>query len=309
MKRLAVAAALLAVVPGMARASFYGRHQKALPVPGTPSDVGPVTGADIDIIENLGEHVPHGLSFVDGHGAKVALDDVLARGKPVLLTLGYYHCPKLCNMIHEGLAKAVREAKLEPGRDFVGLAVSFDPQEDPKSANTEQGRLLRALQHPDRADWPFVMMGTLGGPPNPPATGSGGPPPPAPPAGDPSAVKRLADAVGFRYKYDDTYKMFAHSAVTVVLGPTGIISRYLYGVDFSPRDLRLAVVEAGGGRVGTSLDRLLLACFVYDPMAQRYTPFAVAFVRIGAFLCFLALAGLLAVLWRREFLMRRRRLA
>jgi len=309
LKRLAVAAALLAVIPGVARASFYGRHQKALPVLGTPSDVGPVTGADIDIIENLGQRVPHGLTFTDGHGDKVALDEVLARGKPVLLTLGYYHCPKLCNMIHEGLAKAIRDAKLEAGRDFVGLAVSFDPKEDPKSANTEQGRLLRALQHPEKADWPFVMMGTLGGSPNPPATGSGGPSPPAPNAVDTSTVKRLADSVGFRYKYDDTYKMFAHSAVTVVLGPTGIISRYLYGVEFSARDLRLAVVEASGGRVGTSLDRLLLACFVYDPMAQRYTPFAVAFVRIGAFLCFLALAGLLAVLWRRELVMRRRRLA
>jgi protein SCO1/2 len=179
----------------------------------------------------------------------------------------------------------MRIAKLEPGRDFVGLAVSVDPKEDPKSANTQQGRLLRALQHPQRNDWPFVMG----------------------PAGDASAAQALAKSVGFRYKYDESSKQFAHSAVALVLSPTGIISRYLYGVDFPPRDLRLVLVEASGGRVGTSLDRVLLACFRYDPMAQRYTPYAAAFVRIGAMLSFLALLTLMAVLWRREIVMRRRR--
>jgi protein SCO1/2 len=278
----------LTMVCGWAQASsFYGRHQKALPAVGTPSDLGPVKGVDIDIIENLGERVPRGLVFTDGHGQRVALDDVLARGKPVLLTLGYYHCPMLCNLVHEGLAKSILAAKLVPGRDFIGLAVSFDPKEDPKSANTNQARLLRFLQHEARADWPFVLDNTP----------------------DAAVAATLARGVGFRYKYDDGSKQFAHSALALVLSPTGVISRYLYGVDFPARDLRLAIVEAGGGRVGTSFDRVLLACFRYDPMAQRYTPYAVAFVRIGAGLCFMALATLLAVLWRRELLMRRRRLA
>jgi protein SCO1 len=288
-----IALGALSALPGQARASFYGSHQK-VPVLGTPTDLGPVSAADIDIIENLGQRVPRGLTFIDGHGARVALDDELARGKPILLTLGYYHCPMLCNLVHEGLAKSVRSARLEPGRDFVGLAVSVDPREDPRSANTQQGRLLRALQHPDRRDWPFVMApaGTTGG---------------GPPAGQLPAPQALARAVGFRYKYDEKSKQFAHSALALVLSPSGIVSRYLYGVEFPPRDLRLALVEAGGGRVGTTLDRVLLACFRYDPMAQRYTPFAVAFVRIGAFMSFLALATLLAVLWRRELVMRRRR--
>jgi protein SCO1/2 len=286
MRRLMlVLAGLLAA--GSAQAQFYGRHQKALPAVGTPSDLGPVSGADIDIIENLGQRIPKGLVFTDGHGAKVAVDDLLARGKPVLLTLGYYHCPMLCNLVHEGLARSILAAKLVPGRDFVGLAVSFDPKEDPKSANTNQARLLRFIQHEARADWPFALDTTPGA----------------------AAAVALARSVGFRYKYDDTSKQFAHSALALVLGPTGVISRYLYGVDFPPRDLRMAIVEASGGRVGTSLDKVLLACFRYDPMAQRYTPYAVAFVRIGAGLSFLALATLLAILWRREFVMRRRRLA
>jgi protein SCO1/2 len=290
--RLALAAlVILAAAPGVARASFYGKHTGPLPAIGTPSDKGPVSAVDIDIIENLGQRVPRGLRFVDGHGATVSVDELLARGKPLLVTLGYYHCPMLCNLVHEGLAKAIRDGGLQPGRDFLGLAVSVDPDEDPKSANTQQGRLLRALQHERKDDWSFVM-GTVRQSPD---------------RGPDPDVKRLAESVGFRYKYDPASKLFAHSAVAFVLSPGGIISRYLYNVEFKARDLRFALVEASGGKVGTSLDRVLLSCFKYDPMTHRYTPFAEAFVRIGAMLSFLALVGLLAVLWRREWVMSRRR--
>lgn len=278
----------LLLAPALARASFYGPQHGPLPQIGPQSAQGPVSQADIDIIENIGQRVPAGLVFTDGHGGKVALDEVLARGKPVLLTLGYFHCPMLCNLVHEGLAKAIKEAKLVLGQDFNGLAVSIDPNEDPKSANTNQARLLRFLMRDDRNAWPFVM-GTS-------ATGE-------------QAPHTLAQAVGFRYKYDPTSKLFAHSALAVVLTPRGIISRYMYEVKYSARDLRLAIVEGGEGRVGTALDRVLLACFKYDPMAHRYTPYAVAFVRIGAMLSFIALFSLLAVLWRRELVMRRRRTA
>jgi protein SCO1/2 len=293
MKRGLLLGCALALLAGPANASFYGKKHGPLPPVGNASVQGPVGPADIDIIENLGQKVPRGLVFTDGHGQPVALDELLGRGKPVLVTLGYYHCPMLCNLVHEGLAKAVRGAKLSPGRDFVGLAVSVDPNEDPKSANTNQARLLRFLQHEERKDWVFTMGSVKG------ASNEAGM----------EAVRALADAVGFRYKYDPQSKQFAHSAVAFVLSPDGKIARYLYGVDFPPRDLRFALVEASGGRVGTSLDRVLLACFRYDPMTQRYTPFAAAFVRIGAGLSFCALAGLLIVLWRRELLMRRRRLA
>jgi protein SCO1 len=140
------------------------------------------------------------------------------------------------------------------------------------------------------SNWPFLM-------PDPLVAGA---------AADAQAA-RLADAIGFRYKYDDKSKQFAHAAVAFVLTPEGKISRYLYGVTFKPRDLRFALVEASGGRVGTTLDRVLLTCFKYDPMTQTYTPFVFGFVRIGALLSFAALAGLLAVLWRREWLMKKAR--
>jgi protein SCO1/2 len=138
---------------------------------------------------------------------------------------------------------------------------------------------------PDDGLWPFLL--------------------PAP--GHEKDVERLAESVGFRYKYDPKSRQFAHSAVVVVLTPAGKVSRYLYDVKYKPRDLRFALVEASGGRVGTTLDRVLLTCFKYDPMTQGYTPYAFGFVRIGALLSAAALATLLAILWRREWLNRRRR--
>ena len=287
LRAAAVAAVVVLGPAGAAQASFYGRKTAGGVNQAATTNQGPVQPADIDIIENLGQKVPAGLTFTDGRGGKVELDKMLGQGKPVVVTLGYYKCPMLCNLVHEGLAKGIKTAKMQPGKDFLGLAVSINPDEDPKSANTQQARLLRYLQHDNRADWPFVLDRS-------PET---------------AAAVSLAKAVGFRYKYDPESKQFAHAAVAFVLTPSGTIARYIYGVDFPARDLRLALVEASGGRVGTSLDRIILSCFKYDPMAKRYTPYAMAFVRIGAGLCFLALVGLLAVLWRRELVMRRRRLA
>ncbi len=281
--------AVLATVVGPGRASAYFRNRG--PIANVAAGQGRFSDSDINIIENLGQRVPAGLTFLDGHGKKVALDDLLASRQPVLLTLGYYRCPLLCNLVHEGLAKGLKSAGMMPGRDFQGLAVSIDPQDDPKTALTNQRRLLRALTDktdgnmPDDGRWPFLL--------------------PAP--GQEKDVERLAESVGFRYKYDPKSRQFAHAAVALVLTPGGKISRYLYGVDFKPRDLRFSLVEASGGRVGTTLDRVLLTCFKYDPMTQAYTPYAFGFVRIGALLSAAALATLLAILWRREWLNRRRR--
>ena len=294
------AAMLLPALAGPAAA--YNRHR---PVVNTAPRADGFSDSDITVIENLGQRVPRGLSFVDGHGGRVSVDSLLNQGKPLLVTLGYYRCPQLCTLVHSGLAKGLKEAGLVLGQDFLGLSVSVDPKEDPKSAVTHQRQLLRALamagdgaqvrqavneEAGATSKWPFLM-------PDPLVSGV---------AAEAQAA-RLADAVGFRYKYDDKSKQFAHAAVAFVLTPEGTISRYLYGVSFKPRDLRFALVEAGGGRVGTTLDRVLMTCFKYDPMTQTYTPFVFGFVRIGALLSFAALAGLLAVLWRREWLMKKAR--
>ena len=224
---------------------------------------------DIDVIEHIGERVPTGLTFADEAGRSVTLASLLGRGKPLL----------------DGLVKAGSASGLGLGKDFLALDVSIDPTEDPKLLVSTQRRVLELAGKGTAAgDWPFWR-----------SAGDGG-----------AAARALADAVGFRYKYDPDSKQYAHEAVAFVLTPEGTISRYLYGVEYPPRDFRLAVVEAGGGRVGTSFDKVVLSCYRYDPATRRYAPFVMAFMRIGAGLVFIALCTLLTVLWRKEIAMRKR---
>jgi protein SCO1/2 len=196
----------------------------------------------------------------------------------------------LCSLVLDGLAKAMKGSGLSPGKDFQAVSISIDPEEDPKLARDTRARMLRAVGVPDAPDgvrsglWPFAL-------------------------GDSVGSRSLADAVGFKYVYDSQSRQFAHAAVAFVLTPEGRVSRYLYGVDVLARDFRLALVEAGGGKVGTSFDRVLLSCFKYDPINRRYAPFVMGFMRIGAGLVFISLATLLTVLWRKELVMRRRRVA
>ena len=241
---------------------------------------------DIDVIEHLGDRVPN-LSFTDGASNQVSLASLLGKGKPILVTLGYHRCPMLCGLVLDGLVKAARASGLKVGKDFYAVDVSIDPAEDAKLLEQTQKRVLSLAGSDNTADWPFWSSVSDGG----------------------EAARKLADAVGFRYKYDPQSKQFAHDAVAFVLTPEGVVARYLYGVDYPARDFRMAIVEAGGGRVGTSFDKVLMSCYRYDPAKRRYAPFVMGFMRIGAGTVCLALIGLLAVLWRREFVMKKQRQA
>ena len=242
---------------------------------------------DIDVIEHLGDRVAGELSYADGAGTPVRLDSLLNRGKPVLVTLGYHRCPMLCGLVLDGLVKAAAASGLKLGKDFFAVDVSIDPAEDATLLAQTQKRVLTLAGSNNAADWPFWS-----------SVGDGG-----------AAARKLADAVGFRYKYDPTSKQFAHDAVAFVLTPDGVVARYLYGVDYPARDFRMAIVEASGGRVGTSFDKVLMSCYRYDPAKRRYAPFVMGFMRIGAGLVFLSLVGLLSILWRKELVMKRQRQA
>jgi protein SCO1/2 len=243
---------------------------------------------DIDVIEHLGERVPDSLVFSDPAGRPARLESLLHRGKPVLVTLGYHRCPMLCGLVLDGLTKAMTGSRLELGKDLLAVDISIDPAEEPKLTTDTQARVLKLAggkgAPADASLWPFWLSNTDGG----------------------AAARALADAVGFHYKYDAESKQFAHEAVAFVLTPEGIIARYLYGVEYAARDFRMAVVEASGGRAGTSLDKVVLSCFRYDPVTRRYAPFVFGFVRIGALMVFFALATLLTVLWRKELAMKKR---
>ena len=272
---------LLAAASGGRADASERRLEPAFPVGGEQ----PLAALqDVDVIEHLGDRIPSGLTFRDPDGRKIEIDAMLG-GRPILVTLGYYRCPMLCNLVLDGLAKAMKGSGLFPGKDFQAVSISIDAHEDAKLARETRDRMLRTIGgDPDPGRWPFLL-------------------------GDAVQSPALAEAVGFRYAYDSLSKQFAHAAVAFVLTPDGRVSRYLYGVDVLARDFRLAMVEAGGGKVGTSFDRVLLSCFKYDPINRRYAPYVMGFMRIGAGLVFVALATLLTVLWRKELVMRRGRVA
>jgi protein SCO1/2 len=188
----------------------------------------------------------------------------------------------------DGLVKAMKDTGLVLGRDLLAVDVSIDPTEDVTLAKATQKRVVDAIGGgKTAADFPFWLSTKDNG----------------------AAVRALAESVGFRYKYDEQSKQYAHEAVTFLVSPGGVISRYLYGVEYSSRDFKLAVIEAGDSRVGTSFDKVMLACYKYDPVTRRYAPFVFGFMRIGAGLVFVALATLMGTLWRKELQMRKRRVA
>jgi protein SCO1/2 len=282
-RRAALAAALPWLLASAGRTAGAAEHNGPAPFP-PEAEQTLAALQDVDVVEHLGERVPAGLVFRTPDGQKAELDAVLGRG-PILVTLGYYRCPMLCSLVLDGLVKAMKQSGMLPGREFQAVSISIDPDEDAGLARQTQARIVGAVGGGVSAgDWPFWL-------------------------GDATGSRMLAEAVGFKYVYDSKSKQFAHDAVSFVLTSDGRISRYLYGVDVLPRDFRLALVEAGGGRVGTSFDRLLLSCFQYDPVNRRYAPFVFGFMRIGAGLVFLMLATLMTVLWRKELVMRKRRVA
>jgi protein SCO1/2 len=284
-RRLATVAALATTVVAVAGAGDARAEKPKIVFPqGAEQSLSALQ--DIDVIEHLGERVPAGLAFTDVGGRPVQLESLFGRGLPVLVTLGYHRCPMLCGLVLDGIVKAAAASGLKLGKDFLAVDVSIDPAEDTKLLTATQRRVLELAGGGATTDhWPFWMSATDNG----------------------AAAQKLAEAVGFRYKYDPTSRQFAHDAVAFVLTPEGTIARYLYGVDYPARDFRMAVVEASGGRVGTSFDKVIQSCYSYDPATRRYAPFMMGFMRIGALTCFAALATLLIVLWRKEIAMRKRR--
>jgi len=246
-----------------------------LKAPGAEGDLPPpLQGVDIE--ERLGARVPERSVFLDQDGKPVHLGDYLGKGKPVVVALVYYECPMLCGLVLGGMARGMKETGLVLGQDYQALSVSFDPREKPAEALVRQKGLLQSLDRADAKDaWPFLV-------------------------GLEKDSRSLAEAVGFHYKFDEETKQYAHAAAIFVLTPDGRVSRYLYGIEFPGRDLRLALVEAAGGRIGTSFDRFLLTCYRYDPMARKYVPYAMGMVRAGALLVLFGLAGALVFYWRRE---------
>jgi protein SCO1/2 len=229
----------------------------------------------VDVQEHLGEMIPKDLRFTDVEGREVKLGDVLSKTKPTLLTLVYYNCPMLCNLVLNAQVQSMRELGLELGRDYEAVTVSIDPEDTPAQSTERRRRHLQSMGKPESAPWHFF-------------TGTDG------------EIRRLADTVGFKYTYDASTKQYAHPAVVHVLTPEGSVSRYLYGTSFPPKDMKLAILEAANGRVGTSFDQIVMSCFKYDTASRRYGFYIFGFIRLGGMMVFCALATMLIYFWRRE---------
>jgi protein SCO1/2 len=272
MRRAAFLAFAVSLAPLLARGDLPEQLR-------TPRAKVPVAEG-VDVVEHLNERLPRDPKFRDPAGRVITLGEALAGDKPVVLTLVYFDCPMLCNLVLQGLQVGLKQSGLVLGRDYRGVTLSIDPKDDPVKADRHQTAMLRAVGSGAPADWPFLT-------------------------GHEAEIRRVASAVGFGYRWDESSKQFAHPALAMVLTPDGRLSRYLYGVEFSPRDLRLAVAEAGAGRVGVTLDRALLSCFRWDPSTRRYEVYLFGIIRVGGLLVFFSLATLLTVLWRREARLRR----
>ncbi len=268
---LALAAAALATATP-ARAQFW-RSKTGGEAP--PTDVAPAILEDVRIEEKLGSALPLDAMLEDGSGKPYRLRQAFDGKHPVVLPLVYYDCPMLCGLILSGMAKAMRENGLELGKDYQAVTISFDPTEKPiQGAERRRGYLQSMGKTDGGPEWPFLV-------------------------GPGETTRKIADAAGFYYKRDEISGEWAHMAAIFVLTPEGKVSRYLYGIEYPPKDLRLALIEAADGKVGTSFDRLLLTCFRYDPASRRYEPYAYGIVRAGGAAALLGLGGLIAVLvWR-----------
>jgi protein SCO1/2 len=230
---------------------------------------------NVGIDQKLNSQLPLQLTFKDETGQTVTLGKYFTT-KPAVLALVYYDCPMLCDMVLNGVVRAISEISLKPGKDFQIVTVSFNPSETWQLAASKKANYIEKLGHPEAAQgWHFLT-------------------------GDDAAIRQLADAAGFRYNYNPETKQFAHAAGIMVATPEGKISRYYYGVSFPPRDIRFGLIEASNDKIGTPVDQVLLYCFHYDPVTGKYGMVIRNVIRVMGSLTVGALGILLFVLMRGE---------
>ena len=232
---------------------------------------------DVGIDQKLNEQLPLDLVFKDENGANVKLGDYFGK-KPVVLSLVYYQCPMLCNQVLNGMVTAFRVMNFKAGQEFDVVTVSFDSRETAALAAAKKNTYVNYLPADRRAGaasgWHFLT-------------------------GDEASIKRLTEAVGFRYHWDDATSQFAHASAIYVATPQGKLARYMYGVEYAPRDLRLGLIEAADNKIGSPVDQLLLYCYHYDPATGKYGARIMRVMQIGGVVTLFGIVALLLTLRRR----------
>jgi protein SCO1/2 len=274
-----VSSVLLAVV--LLGASAAGQMNNGIMAP--PANTRPPRLENVGIEQHLDTQVPPDLIFRDETGKTVKLGDYFGH-KPLILNLVYYNCTMLCGEALAGLSSAMRLVKFDVGNEFDVVTVSFDPRETPEmAAAKKKDYVARYGRANAAAGWHFLT-------------------------GQAESINALTKAVGFQYQYDAATNQYAHATAIMVLTPQGRISRYFYGVDFPPKDLRMGLVEASQGKIGNAVDAVLLYCYHYNPETGKYGAMVANILRLAAAATILLLGGLLFVLWRLDRSVLRRRL-
>lgn len=241
--------------------------------------------AGVGIQQKLDSQLPLHTKFKDEFGQEVTLGKYFASGKPVIIAPVYYRCPMLCTQIMNGLEGALRAVSLNPGQDFEIVAYSFDPKDVPETALAKKDMYMKRYRRPDTKNgWHFLT-------------------------GDQASIDALNVAIGYGVKYDPKTDQYAHASGVMVATPQGRLSRYFYGVEYSPRDIRLGLVEASQNHIGNPVDALLLYCFHYDPATGKYGAVAMNMVRFAGVAFTLIGGTFLLIMFRRDFRRDRKNLA
>ena len=240
-----------------------------------PASARPPQLKHVGIQQRLGKQIPADLEFRNEAGKQVRLGQYLGNG-PVILNFVYLHCPMLCGQVLQGLTGALRAIGYTAGRDFTVLTVSFDPQETPEMAAAKKKMVLATYGRPEaEKGWHFL-------------TGSA------------ASIAALTQAAGFQYQYNAQSNQFAHPTAIMVLTPEGKIAQYYYGIEYAPRDLRLGLVQASNGQIGTLTDEALLYCYRYDPQSGTYSAIISRVLRISGAVWLAMVSVFLVVMFRME---------
>jgi len=243
--------------------------------PGAVASSVPAPLRDIGFDQHLDQALPLDAQFFDEHGQTVRLGQYFG-SKPVVLAFVYYTCPMLCLQVLNATASTLDVLSLDAGKDFEVVLVGFDPRETPAQAAAKKAETLQRYKRPNAdAGWHFLT-------------------------GTEASIKRVTSAAGFRYAWDAPTKQFAHPTGIIVVTPDGRPARYLFGMEYGPRDVRFALLEASAGKIGSVADALLLYCYHYDPMTGRYGVYIMRTLRIAGVLTVLLIATFIIVMVRRE---------
>ncbi|MED5268854.1 MAG: SCO family protein [Candidatus Neomarinimicrobiota bacterium] len=230
----------------------------------------------IDIIERLGDIIALDAEFLNEKGESVLLKDFFYKDIPTIITLNYFECPMLCSLILNGLGDSIQKMNLDPGDEYQIITIDINPYESYQLANQKKNNYIKEYNI-DNLDENWVFL-----------------------TGTHDNIKKITDSLGFIYYYDRIRDEYMHPAALTIVSPEGMISRYLYGIQFIEKDLKLALLESAEGKIGSTLDKIILSCYRYDPYKNTYTIFATNIMRIGGIFTLIFIGLMLYNYWRKD---------